>query len=159
MLDVAAVAERLIRPFRFSPQLEAALILLTALHDLGKISATFRAMLIEGQPQRLGRHWEITEVWLTHLDPDFGERLGSHWQRRAHLYAAVAGHHGRPPARGRDTDFPRMLALAGDEALADVARVVTAFSDHWPEASLSELGRGEALRLSWWLPGFVAAAD
>lgn len=38
MLDVAAVAEVLIAPFGFSPALRDALVLLVALHDLGKIS-------------------------------------------------------------------------------------------------------------------------
>lgn len=50
MLDVAAVAERLIAPFQFEPALRGALVLLVALHDLGKISDSFRAMIESGQP-------------------------------------------------------------------------------------------------------------
>src|SRR5690625_5962653 len=61
MLDVAAVAEVLIRPWGFSSDLHDAVILLTALHDLGKISNSFRAMLTEGTRQGR-RHWEMTEV-------------------------------------------------------------------------------------------------
>lgn len=34
MLDVAAVAERLIAPFRFSPALQSAFVLLIGLHDV-----------------------------------------------------------------------------------------------------------------------------
>lgn len=45
MLDMAAVIERLIAPFGFDPSEREALILLTALHDLGKINAGFRQML------------------------------------------------------------------------------------------------------------------
>lgn len=65
MLDVAAVAERLIAAEPFPPRLRDALILLTALHDLGKISDSFRAMLASGQRQ-YRPHWEMTEVLLFH---------------------------------------------------------------------------------------------
>lgn len=66
MLDVAAVAEQLIAPFEFSHDLRDALVLLVALHDLGKVSDSFQAML-KGQPHSGARHWELTEV-LLHLN-------------------------------------------------------------------------------------------
>jgi hypothetical protein len=48
MLDVAAVDERLLAPFRFEQGLRDALVLLVALHDLGRISDSFRAMIVSG---------------------------------------------------------------------------------------------------------------
>ena len=41
MLDVAAVAERLIAPFPIAPPLRDALVVLAGLHDTGKISQRF----------------------------------------------------------------------------------------------------------------------
>ncbi|WP_246026697.1 CRISPR-associated endonuclease Cas3'' [Paracoccus luteus] len=63
MLDVAAVAEQLLRPSPLPAEWKAAFVLLIALHDLGKIGAGFRAMIREGKPQA-ARHWELTEAWL-----------------------------------------------------------------------------------------------
>jgi hypothetical protein len=59
--------------------LKAALVLLAALHDLGKINAAFRSMLETGEPQRVGRHWEVSEALLrlhdaTVLAPVLGAR-------------------------------------------------------------------------------------
>ncbi len=51
MLDGAAVAERLIAPLSFPDPLSKALVLLCALHDLGKVSESFRARLREGRVQ------------------------------------------------------------------------------------------------------------
>jgi CRISPR-associated endonuclease/helicase Cas3 len=51
MLDVAAVAERLLQPFGFKESLNDALTVLIALHDIGKISANFRSMILDGTPQ------------------------------------------------------------------------------------------------------------
>lgn len=158
MLDVAAVAERLIAPFGFVPPLRDALVLLTALHDLGKIGLPFRAMLETGATQVHGRHWEVTEALLGHHDAVLAEHLGSPKARRRKLYAATAGHHGRPSDRD-DHGEKRMLRAAGDEALADAAAVIDVFASLWPEASLEGVDREETLALSWWLPGLVTAAD
>src|SRR5690606_34582106 len=99
MLDVAAVAELLIAPFAFPNPLRYASVLLIALHDLGKINAGFRRMIRVEVAGSTYRHWEVTEVLLHHYDAFLGSRLGSdRWSREA-LYAAVAGHHGRPPAQ------------------------------------------------------------
>ncbi len=158
MLDVAAVAERLIAPFGFARPLEQALILLTALHDLGKIGEPFRAMLRTGARQAFGRHWEMTEVLLFHHDALIAGRLGSTQKRRRPLYAAAAGHHGRPPTLPPLVGGP-LLAALGADALADSADLIAAFADLWPAASLADLSRERANELSWWLPGFIAAAD
>lgn len=165
MLDVAAVAERLIEPFAFAPPLRQALVLLVALHDLGKISDNFRAMLA-GAPAQGPRHWELTEVLLHHNDAGLAARLGGDADVRWQLYAAVAGHHGRPPdlaigalpKPARQREFTKAMHHVGSGA-APAAGVIAAFCDLWPEASLRGLDLAEATRLSWWLPGLCAAAD
>ncbi|HLS19772.1 MAG TPA: CRISPR-associated helicase Cas3', partial [Paracoccaceae bacterium] len=157
MLDVAAVAEVLIRPWGFSSDLHDAVILLTALHDLGKISNSFRAMLTEGTRQGR-RHWEMTEVLLHRHDELVKDLLGGNpvWRRR--LYASVAGHHGRPPTLESLDDF-RLDREIGEEAIHDAAIVISAFAELWPDASLDRVGRENGWALNWWLPGFITVAD
>lgn len=164
MLDVAAVAERLAPPF---PQpLRQALVLLAALHDLGKIGDAFRSMLRQGRPQDAGRHWEVSEALLRHHDALLAEALGGDEWARAELFAATAGHHGRPPMRdlterrGRPTGaWLDMLEAAGESAIADAAAVIRGLSALWPQASLGQMTTGEAKHLSWRLAGLVTAAD
>jgi CRISPR-associated endonuclease/helicase Cas3 len=63
MLDVAAVAEELLAPFDLPPARRDALAYLAALHDLGKIGAQFRAMLL-GQGAQAWLHWQVSEAHL-----------------------------------------------------------------------------------------------
>ena len=134
-----------------------ALVLMAALHDLGKINAAFRDMLTENKTQDCGTHWEVTEVLLTHHD-DLLKPLGLDQKRRKWLYAAVAGHHGRPPKKSGD-QLCRMQAAAGPQAVADSAEIIRAFFDLWPGAALDDRPRERVRALSWWLPGFITAAD
>lgn len=167
MLDVAAVAERLIAPFGFPSPLRDALVMLVALHDLGKISEAFRKMLRGKAAGSTYRHWEVTEVLLHHHDAILAARLGSGWRPREALYAAVAGHHGRPPTqaisaprsgRARFGPKERMLEIAGD-GMVDAGDVIRQFADLWPAASLEGLNLDSAQRLGWWLAGLCTAAD
>lgn len=170
MLDVAAVAERLIAPQPYPHPVKAALTLLSALHDLGKISDSFRAMLRGGSSQSF-RHWEITEALLWRHDPILAETLGGRDMRRQELYAATAGHHGFPSCKlleYRGTyGNPRpvghwraMLDAAGAQAETDAAEVIRAFRSLWPGASLDSLtDLAEAKRLSWQLNGLLTVAD
>ena len=167
MLDVAAVAEQLLAPFRFEQRLRDALVLLVALHDLGKISTSFRAMIERGAHQKY-RHWQLTEALLFAHDDRLAARIGGDWRQRQALYASVAGHHGQPsdlelgarpglPAQNRG--LRAALAQVGD-GLQPAAEVIEAFCALWPEAALAALPPGEATTtLSWWLPGLCAAAD
>lgn len=75
MLDVAAVAERLLVRLHFAPALRDALVLLVALHDLGKISDSFRAMIEAGTLQRF-KHWHLTEAPLFAHDDRLASRIG-----------------------------------------------------------------------------------
>lgn len=167
MLDVAAVAEALIAPLPCPEPLRQALVLLSALHDLGKIAESFRAMLRDGYTQS-HRHWEITEALLWHHDAQLAARLGSEDRRRKQLYAAAAGHHGRPPCAVLETyesgrprgAWRQMLDAAGPQAVDDAATVIDAFLTLWPEASLDDLADlAEAKRLSWRLNGLLTVAD
>lgn len=168
MLDVAAVAERLIAPFGFSAALRDALVLLTALHDLGKISESFRAMLREGTRQSW-KHWELSEVLLYLHDEKLAAHLGGTPRLRQQLYASVAGHHGRPSARNLgglpvrmrgNRDLQAAMQQVG-RGQAPAGALIDAFCELWPDASLAELEpESERLTaLSWWLPGLCAAAD
>lgn len=157
MLDVAAVAEVLVAPFGLTPELQDAVILLVALHDLGKINDDFRQML-RGAARQGWRHWEATELLLDRHDALLEARLGGRPRLRQMLYAASAGHHGRPP----DTDLARTIrsmAAIGSEADATAGRLLSAFLSLWPRASLAALDRPAVRALSWWLPGLIAAAD
>lgn len=158
MLDVAAVAERLLVPLALEDGPRQALILFVALHDLGKIGAAFRAMLQAGTVQQDGRHWEVTEALLHHHDALLADVLPGRQHRRDALYAATAGHHGGPPWR-EDQGLKRCLASAGSQGIADAALVIAAFRALWPEAQFPGLSREAVNALSWWLPGLVSAAD
>ncbi|SIT84521.1 CRISPR-associated helicase Cas3' [Pontibaca methylaminivorans] len=156
MLDVAAVAERLLRGSTRPEAHKAAFTLLIALHDLGKIGAQFREMIRCGTRQMI-RHWELTEAWLLD-DPWLMDRLQADpWAMRA-LIPAIAGHHGRP-SKQDERFFPRMRSGAGAEAEADIPATIEALASLWPEASLAGLDEIEATRLSWWLAGLTTAAD
>ena len=100
MLDVGACAERLIEGHRafvaLSRAHRRAFVILAALHDVGKISDTFRSLL-RGRRPGAYRHWKLSDVLLTRaLDPILAEVLGGNGPARGELYAAVSGHHGGP---------------------------------------------------------------
>ena len=154
MLDVAAVAEILLNPLPDPAPVKQALVLLTALHDLGKIGAPFRAMLRHGTAQGVGAHWEMTEVLLDH-HRDSLAHLGGTPRQRAALFGSVAGHHGRPP-KAEGPAAQRLFRAAGVQAHADCGFVITAFAALWPDAKLDGV---DFTALSWWLPGLIAAAD
>lgn len=59
---------RLIAPFGYEPRLRDALVLLVALHDLGKISDSFRAMIQDGASQEY-RHWKLSRRCSTPMMP------------------------------------------------------------------------------------------
>lgn len=167
MLDVAAVAERLIASFTIPAPLRDALVVLAGLHDIGKISQSFRAMLREGVSQPGFSHWELSEALFYVEDARIASRLGGTPHVRQMLYAASAGHHGRPPNAAfyvlpTEARLPRELVKAlrcVGEGRAPAAALMDAFCDLWPEASLNDLTLADATTLSWWLSGLCTAAD
>ncbi|MFY0311595.1 CRISPR-associated helicase Cas3' [Leisingera sp. D0M16] len=154
MIDVGAVAECLLTQTGTPAPERAVYTLCAALHDLGKISNSFRDMLREGQPQTFGRHWEVTEAWLRHFDARLAP-LADDVYDRFDLYAAIAGHHGRPPT---SENFDRMIAAAGEEAERDAAAALEVLMHLWPGARL-DLPYEELVAQTWWLPGLIAVAD
>lgn len=172
MLDVGAVADRLLVPAGFEEPQRQALVLLAALHDIGKIGNRFRAMIEKGETQR-DRHWQVSMAWFAHFDDDvLGPLLGSREKRRFPLYAAAAGHHGGPPEM---TDIHggenrrRMVRDAGEAAARDAQAVIEGFAMLFPQAGLRDLQltlkkangdwRRSAHSLSWWLTGLISVAD
>ena len=163
MLDVAACAERLIKGHAaFSGLSDAqhrALVILVALHDVGKLSESFRALILQGETGA-PLHWELSDFLLCGiLDEALIELSADEWVR-AELYAAIAGHHGRPPTRaGGDRTERRKRRRAvgrGEEAARDwVSRLIGLF----PDASLEGMTVDEAKALSWALSGLTVAAD
>ncbi|MCX8508415.1 MAG: CRISPR-associated endonuclease Cas3'' [Rhodobacteraceae bacterium] len=156
MIDVAAVAERLLAPCPLAQPLRDALVLLIALHDLGKIGDGFRDMIRKRVPQSW-RHWQLTEVWLAENE-SFAARLQADSHALKHLIAAIAGHHGRPSEKPTG-DFKRQRRFARPEVAQDVAAVIAGFCDLWPDASLAALSEEQAGPLGWWLAGLTTGAD
>ncbi|MGR3437957.1 CRISPR-associated helicase Cas3' [Salipiger abyssi] len=154
MIDVAAVAECLLGALSISVERKAFYVLAAGLHDLGKISASFRDMLGEGKPQSAGRHWEVTEAFLCEFDRHLAS-IAEDVSCRHDLYAAIAGHHGRPPVQ---ESFDRMIRAAGREAKPDALAALKALIALWPEACF-DLPGDEVAAQTWWLPGLIAVAD
>lgn len=157
MIDVGAVAECLLAPLELPASRKALYALAAALHDVGKISASFRDMLRKGKPQSHGRHWEVSEVWLRDFDDVLSGIAQDNLDRhdRFDIYAAIAGHHGRPPVQEA---FEKMRAAAGPEAIRDAREVVVALMSLWPDARL-DLPWEEIAAQTWWLPGLISVAD
>ena len=161
MLDVAACAEILMEghtAFRWlSSAQRQALVILIALHDVGKLSDSFRALIRDG---RTGAplHWQLSHYLLCEVLDESLRELGADEWVRAELYAAVAGHHGRPPTRGnRRERRKRHRAIGNGEQAARlwVRRLLRLF----PDASLDSLTVEDAKNLSWALSGLTVAAD
>lgn len=154
MIDVGTVAECLVERMNIPPCRKAFYALAAALHDLGKISASFRGMLRDGTAQTKGRHWEVTEAWLRRFDVDLGAIADDRFDR-LDFYAAIAGHHGLPPVQ---ENFEPMIAAAGQEAEGDARNALAEIFKIWPDARY-DLPWQETPAQTWWLPGLIAVAD
>ena len=158
MLDVASVAEILVAHAGFDKQLSQAIVFLAAMHDLGKFSSNFR-MMIEGGQRGGASHWELSEYLLYAFDNELlSPRLRSSKRLRWLLYAATAGHHGKPPIATGD-DFQRMDRQIGADATVAAGNFIRHCLEYWPAASLEKVGPRQFNTISWWLPGLVTVAD
>ncbi|MEN8950233.1 CRISPR-associated helicase Cas3' [Planktotalea arctica] len=157
MLDVAAVAEVLVGRNEGTKAQKQAIVLLVALHDLGKIGNAFRNMLNNGTAQGKA-HWEVSEALLRYHDELLQPALGGDQQARYELYAAIAGHHGKPPISDRH-HMQRMVHVAGLGARTDAGAVIELFLSLWPDASLASLEVEDAREMGWWLSGLTVASD
>ena len=163
MLDVAACAERLIAGHSaFTALTEAqkrAFVVLAALHDVGKISETFRALLQEG---RAGRylHWKLSDVRLTQvLDPFLAKAFGGEIHARAEPYAAVSGHHKGPERSSQFRELHRRRQAIGGPAERAARDWLSLLLDLLPAGTLAGIDQASARRLSRVLSGLTVAAD
>ena len=160
MLDVGAVAACLTarRPLTGSRQADRAAVLLVALHDLGKFSASFRAMVL-GRPYTGLRHWQHSYRLLRDHDNLLSGKLGATQGVRRILYAAVAGHHGGPPEHLDHRKSKDQANQIGAEASRIAGEAIQAITPLFPGASLEGMTESEARRLSWALSGLTIQAD
>ncbi len=161
MLDVAACAERLIERhvafLHLSRAQHRALTVLIALHDVGKLSESFRA-LVQNHETGSPLHWELSDFLLRDSLEDLLCELGACRDARQELYAAVAGHHGRPPSiTDQREGRKRKRAIGEGEAVGRewVAQLLGLF----PGASLEDIAPDDAKKLSWALSGLTIVSD
>ena len=163
MLDVAACAERLIEGHTafggLSDAQRRAFVILVALHDVGKLSESFRA-LIRSDEKGAPPHWELSDHLLCGVLDDVLMELGTDDWVRAELYAAVAGHHGRPPTRaGGDRRERRKRQSAVGSGEQAGRSWVSKLLELFPDASLEDMTVDGAKALSWALSGLTVASD
>ena len=160
MLDVGAVATCLInrRTLTGSRPADQAASLLIALHDLGKFSVSFRAMLL-GRSYTGLRHWQHSYRLLCDHDDLLSDKLGATRGVRRNLYAAVAGHHGGPPEHLDDRKSRDQASQIGTEAFRIAAEAIQAVAPLFSGASLDGVTESEARSLSWALSGLTVQAD
>ena len=163
MLDVAACAEFLIgghTAFRgLSDAQRRALVVLVALHDVGKLSESFRA-LIRDRKTGAPLHWQLSDFLLCGSLDEALKQLGGDEFVRRELYAAVAGHHGQPPTPAggkRAEQRKRRRAIGSGEEAA--RQWTSALLGLFPDASLEGMSVDGAKTLSWPLSGLTVAAD
>ena len=160
MLDVGAVAACLTarRPLTGCRQADRAMSFLVALHDLGKFSASFRAMLL-GRPYTGFRHWQHSYRLLRDHDNLLSGKLGATPSVRRILYAAVAGHHGGPPEHLDHRKFRDQANQIGAEASRIAGEAIEAVAPLFSGASLDAVTESAARRLAWVLSGLTVQAD
>ena len=154
MLDVAAVAENLLRQTGFPLQHRQAMTLLAALHDIGKLHGQFRDML-RGVSASSRSHWRLSEVYLAECEDRLAKILMPDSATRLRPFIdATAGHHGRP------SDWSALdRRRARREMPQDVPIAIDAIAALWPDASLAGLDERRCQELSWWFSGLVTTAD
>lgn len=163
MLDVAACAELLIEGHTAFAGISAAqrraLVILVGLHDVGKISESFRA-LIQKNERGNPLHWELSHFLLCGILDEILCKFGGDYSMRQELYAAVAGHHGQPPspAGGNRRERSRRNRAIGS-AEFDARNWVAALLELFPGASLEGISVEDAKELSWVLSGITVTAD
>ena len=164
MLDVAACAERLIDGHTAFARLSSAhrqsLVILVALHDVGKLSDSFRA-LIRSRERGAPLYWQLSDFLLCGVLDRILIGLGTDEWVRTELYAAVAGHHGRPPIRacGNRTEKRKRQRAVGNDGEQAALTWVSLLLKLFPDASLQGMTVEDARALSWALSGLTVASD
>lgn len=163
MLDVGACAKRLIhghRAFAGCSENECqAFVVLAALHDIGKISASFRDLVRHDRKSQY-RHWQLSDLLLTGvLDPIIEEAFGGNRHARCELYAAVSGHHGGPERTKDRWETQRRRRCIGTDAEQAAKDWLTLLLDLLPGGSLEGMDQFAARKISWALSGLTIASD
>ncbi len=163
MLDVAACAELLMKRHvhmsTWDANMLSALLILIALHDIGKISESFRRRIC-GDANVVIHHADLGYYMLRKMDGSIGERLGGSKYGRKELYASVAGHHGSPPKPSMMHDtYNKWERAIGESGFADAEEILQVLCDLFPGASLGNLNEQQGKCLSWLLSGLTVAAD
>lgn len=177
MLDVAAVFAVLFdhyRPTWLDPRLKHLLVLLTALHDIGKITRSFQGGAAEFWPvgllgeyqasPRTARHDTLGYLIIRSMLVDELERLwpGSdyheHWDP---LVRASSGHHGTPPI-GIETRVPPVECC--NTCQSHIRGIFLDFVDLLcPAAEIAAESPAttekEIIRTHWWFAGMVNLSD
>lgn len=178
-LDVAAVAEvalvnmpdRLARMAAVAnadaASLHRLLVLLTALHDVGKFSAQFQAKSelgpqgIQAPPPPGVRHDAIGYSMLDKHWSALDETLSAHvdgWRMHGgHLWAAVTGHHGQP-ATEPSLHWDRAYGAANKRDAAEFIRTIAQLFDRANLSPLCLTGSATAV-FSWHMAGLVNVCD
>lgn len=162
MLDVAACAEKLIighHLFKSITQSECnALLVLIALHDIGKISDEFTRRL-NSKPIDY-YHWQLSDVLLLHhLNEILEPALRNDKYVLGILYASVSGHHGGPERTHDHLELIKQKRKIGKDGIEFSKNWTQCILELFPEASLEELDDKTAKTISWVLSGLVVAAD
>lgn len=163
MLDVAACAELLIEGHTAFSKLSIgqrrAFVILVALHDVGKLSTSFRD-LVRKNTRGAPLHWQLSDFLLCGTLDEVLSALGSDQIVRAELYAAVAGHHGKPPNRASGDRIERLRRNKAIGVAHGVARTwVSTLLELFPNASLNGITEHDAKTLSWALSGLTVVSD
>ncbi|MBO1076948.1 CRISPR-associated helicase Cas3' [Roseomonas marmotae] len=169
-LDVAAVA--LLLPRRVMAGLTTPTLgFFVALHDIGKFSRSFQAMAPEHWPNSVlgplpasrpsgARHDALgLHLMRDSLEEDLADLLPAPlgWKHsdKAHIWRALAGHHGRPAAEGADpgpATLCRDCIGAARDFVADLRNIFHPAA--WTRPALPDL-----VACSWRLAGLVTLAD
>ena len=116
--------------------------------------------MLLGQPYRgTFRHWQHSYRLLRDHDRVLGGVIGATPGLRKMLYAAVAGHHGGPPAYLDNRKHKDQASQIGAEASHLAREAIEAVAALFPEASLDGSTESEARRFSWALSGLTVQAD
>lgn len=173
MLDVAAVARAWLRANRsFIPGLGPwredylpTILVLVALHDIGKFSRPFQAKLKDLWPTSLGAyearpqpHHGLAGYDLLQLHP-FEDRLAPLFPElgrvdKACLWRSICGHHGRPPSDSDIVDTRTYCPPSKKAALAFLDDLLALLK---PEPL--KINFDEVIGFSWWLAGLTVLSD
>ncbi len=181
-LDVAACVDALleVRPrvlaraaallgVRDLAAVRQVLVVLAALHDLGKFAPAFQGKAPEHWPGTLGRHNPDNLVQGRHTDDGYALWQGVLARRVTErlwpsggpvlrvLAAAVFGHHGEPVGGARVRPAEQRFGRALDDALACADALLTLLSPTPVREAAPDV---DGARLaSWWVAGLMTTAD